>query len=158
MQGTKVSDDITVTGQVSASQLKEAHEQRFRSVLNLRAPEEEGFLADEQEQAETAGLNYVNIPVRKTEISDDLTTRVLSEIERLPKPALIHCATGMRAGAMAFMHMATRGGLSAKQAMEKAQAMGFDCNSEPQLKQFFEHYVDSHSSAKPRNEEGKECR
>ena len=158
MQGTKVSDEITVTGQVSASQLREAYEQWFRSVLNLRAPEEEGILADEQEQAETAGLTYVNIPVRKTEISDDLTTRVLAEIDSLPKPALIHCATGMRAGAMAFMHMATRGGLSAEQAMEQAQAMGFDCNSEPQLKQFFEHYVDAHSSAKPRNEEGKECR
>lgn len=147
MQGTRVSDEITVTGQVSASQLKEAREEGFRSVLNLRAPEEEGVLTDEQEQAETAGLTYVNIPVRKTELSDDLTTRVLSEIDRLPKPALIHCATGMRAGAIAFMHMATRGGLSAEQAMEKAQAMGFDCNSEPQLKQFCAHYVEAHSSA-----------
>ena len=158
MQGAKVSDEITVTGQLSAPQLKEAHEEGFHSMLNLRAPEEEGFPADEKEQAEAAGLTYVNIPVRKTEISDDLTTRVLSAIDRLPKPALIHCATGMRAGAMAFMHMATRGGLSAEQAMEKAQAMGFDCNSEPQRKQFFEHYVDAHSSTNPRNEEGKECR
>ena len=46
---------------------------------------------------------------------------------------------------MAFMHMATRHGLSAEDAMAKAQALGFDCNSEPQLKAFFEQYVDAHN-------------
>ena len=53
----------------------------------------------------------------------------------------------MRAGAMACMHMATREGMTADEGMTKAQAIGFDCNSEPQLKQFFEHYVDSHTRA-----------
>lgn len=144
MQGTKLSDAITVTGQVTEEQLKQAAQEGFHSVLNLRAPDEEGVLPGEKEKAEEAGLSYVNIPVRKETISNDLTAWVLSEIDRLPKPALIHCASGMRAGAMGFMHMATRQGLSAKQAMEQAQALGFDCSSEPQLKQFFERYVDSH--------------
>jgi uncharacterized protein (TIGR01244 family) len=144
MEGTKVSDDMTVTGQVTEEQLRQASGEGFRSVLNLRAPEEEGVLANEKEVAEKAGLSYINIPVRKEEISDELTTQVLSEIDRLPKPALIHCSKGMRAGAMAFMHMATRGGLSAEEAMAKAQEKGFDCNSEPELKQFFEHYVTAH--------------
>lgn len=51
----------------------------------------------------------------------------------------------MRAGAMAFMHTATREGLSAEEAMSRAQQCGFDCNSEPQLKQFLQHYVETHS-------------
>ena len=127
-------------------QLNKAAQDGFRSVLNLRAPNEEGVLPEEKEIAEDAGLSYRNIPVRKEEISDALTIRVLAEIDTLPKPALIHCASGMRAGAMAFMHLATRQGLSAEEAMGKAQSLGFDCSSEPQLKQFFEHYVDSHHS------------
>jgi len=140
----KVNDEITVTGQVTAEQLKEAAGEGFKSVLNLRASDEEGFLLDEKEQAEAAGLRYVNIPVKKDAINDELTTRVLAEIDNLPKPALIHCASGMRAGAMTMMNLATRSGMNAKDAMDKAQAMGFDCNSEPQLKQYFEQYVDSH--------------
>ena len=145
MQGTKLSEEITVTGQVTREQLNVAAQDGFRSVLNLRAPNEDGVFAEEKESAEGAGLSYLNIPVRKDEISDALTTRVLSEIDALPKPALIHCASGMRAGAMAFMHMATRQGLSAEEAMGKAQSLGFDCSSEPALKQFFVHYIDAHS-------------
>ena len=146
MQGTRLNDAITVTGQLTEEQLKQAVQEGFRSVLNLCAPEEESVLPGEKEKAEGVGLVYVNIPVRKAAISDDLTTRVLSEIDRLPKPVLLHCASGMRASAMGFMHGATRQGLSAEKAMEQAHALGFDCSSEPQIKQFFEHYVDSHQS------------
>ena len=145
MEGKKVNDELTVTGQVTPEDLRQAAQQGFKSVLNLRASDEKDFLADEAEQARAAGLEYANIAVRKEEISPELTTRVLETIDALPKPALIHCASGMRAGAMAFMHAATRNGLSAAEAMEQAQQSGFDCSSEPQLKQFFEQYVDSHT-------------
>ena len=144
MLGMKISEELTVTGQVTPEQLQEAAQEGFKSVLNLRAPDEEGFLGNEGELAESAGLHYENIPVKKEAINDELTTRVLSQIDSLPKPALIHCASGMRAGAMTMMNVATRSGMNAKEAMDKAQSMGFDCNSEPQLKQYFEHYVDSH--------------
>jgi len=145
MEGMKVNKQITVAGQITPEQLDEAARQGFKSVLNLRAADEEGFMADERHRAEAAGLRYENIPVKKEEISDELTTRVLKEIDELPKPVLVHCASGMRAGAMAFMHMATREGMSAEKAMSRAQESGFDCNSEPQLKQFFQHYVETHS-------------
>ncbi len=145
MEGMKVNEQITVAGQITPEQLDEAARQGFKSVLNLRAADEEGFMADERHRAEAAGLRYENIPVKKEEISDELTTSVLKEIDELPKPVLVHCASGMRAGAMAFMHMATREGMSAEKAMSRAQESGFDCNSEPQLKQFFQHYVETHS-------------
>jgi len=145
MEGMKVNEQITVAGQITPKQLDEAARQGFKSVLNLRAADEEGFMADERHRAEAAGLRYKNNPVKKEEISDELTTRVLKEIDELPKPVLVHCASGMRAGAMAFMHMATREGMSAEKAMSRAQESGFDCNFEPQLKQFFRHYVETHS-------------
>ena len=75
-------------------------------------------MPEEQERAEAAGLRYVNIPVKKEAINDELTTRVLAEIDNLPKPALIHCASGMRAGAMTMMNVATRSGMNAKDAIE----------------------------------------
>ena len=145
MQGSKLSEDVTVAGQVTGEDVRQVAREGFRSVLNLRAPEEEGVLSDEQEQSESAGLTYVNIPVRKQEINDAAATRILAAIDDLPKPALVHCGTGMRAGAMAFMHRATRQGLSAEEAMTRAHRLGFDCSSEPELKLFFEHYIDAHS-------------
>ena len=47
----------------------------------------------------------------------------------------------MRSGAMAFMNIATRQGMSAEEALEKGKKMGFDCDAYPAKKKFFKHYV-----------------
>jgi uncharacterized protein (TIGR01244 family) len=141
----KINNELTVAGQVTSEQLQQAVNEGYKSVLNLRSPSEEGFISDERQQAEALGLHYVNIPVKPNEISDELTTEVLKQIDDLPKPALIHCASAMRAGVMAFMNVATRQGMTPEQVFEKAAEAGFDCNANPQMKQFLEHYVSTHS-------------
>jgi uncharacterized protein (TIGR01244 family) len=143
----KINDELTVAGQVTPEQLQQAAQEGFKSVLNLRSPDENGFLNDEQQLAEAAGLEYVNIPVKVNEINDELTTEVLGQIDELPKPTLIHCGVSMRAGAMALMNVATRQGMTPEQAFEKAHEIGFDCSAYPQMKEFFEQYVSKHSKA-----------
>lgn len=144
MEVKKINEQLTVAGQVTPEQLQQAAAEGYKSVLNLRSPDEQGFLQDEQQQAEAAGLQYVNIPVKPNEMTDELTTQVLEQIDNLPKPALIHCASSMRAGAMAFMNIATRQGMTPEQVFEKAGEVGFDCNANPQIKQFLENYVSTH--------------
>jgi uncharacterized protein (TIGR01244 family) len=143
----KINDELTVAGQVTPEQLQQAASQGYKSVLNLRSPDEQGFMSDEQQQAQVLGLHYINIPVKPNEISDELTTEVLQQIDQLPKPALIHCGSAMRAGLMAFINVATRQGMTPEQVFEKAAAAGFDCNTNPQMKQFLEHYISTHSQA-----------
>lgn len=141
----KVNDELTVSGQVTHTQLEQAANEGFKSVLNLRSPGEEGFVNDEQQQAEALGLHYVNIPVKVADLSEELTTEILKQIDELPKPALIHCGVSMRAGAMALMNVATRQGMTPEQAFEKAGQIGFDCSAYPQMKEFFKNYVTKHS-------------
>lgn len=142
----KINDELTVaTGQVTPEQLQQAATEGFKSVMNLRSPDEEGFTSDEQQQAQAVGLRYVNIPVKAETISDELTDQVLQQIEQLPKPALIHCKSGIRSGAMALMNVATNQGMTIEQALEKAKQVGFDYDANPQIKQFFEHYISKHS-------------
>ncbi len=144
----QINDELTVaTGQVTSEQLQQAATEGFKSVMNLRSPDEEGFLRDEQQSAEAVGLKYLNIPVKVDMISDELTDRVLQQIDELPKPALIHCKSGMRSGAMALMNVATRQGMTADEALEKGKQIGFDCDAYSQMKEFFKHYVGKHSSA-----------
>lgn len=144
----KINDQLAVAmGQVTPEELQQAAQAGFKSVLNLRSPEEDGFVSEEQQQAENAGLKYVNVPVKPDGMSDELADRVLQEIDQLPKPALIHCKSGMRSGAMTLMYVATQQGMTADEAMQKGKQMGFDCDSSPQMKQFFEHYVSEHAKA-----------
>ncbi|MDX2242927.1 MAG: protein tyrosine phosphatase family protein [Leptolyngbyaceae cyanobacterium bins.302] len=141
----QVNDQITVAGQVTLDQLQQAAAAGFKSVLNLRSPNEEGFWQEEQHVAESLGLNYINMPVQVATLNEELTTKVLQQIDTLPKPALIHCAVSMRAGAMALMNVATRQGMTAQQAFELAGQIGFDCTAYPQMKEFFQHYVEQYS-------------
>lgn len=146
MEVKKINEQLAVAGQVTKEQLQQAAQEGFKSVLNLRSPDEEGFLTEEQQQAEEVGLHYVNVPVQVSSISDESTTEVLEQIDKLPKPALIHCGSAMRAGAMALMNVATRNGLTPEQAFAKAHEIGFDCSAYPQMKEFFAQYVATHSN------------
>lgn len=144
----RINDQLAVAmGQVTPEQLQQASQEGFKSVLNLRSPNEEGFLSDEQQQTEAVGLKYVNVPVQPDGMSDALADQVLKEIDQLPKPALIHCKSGMRSGAMALMYVATQQGFTADEAMALGKQNGFDCDSNSQMKQFFEHYVSKHAKA-----------
>ena len=142
----EVNQELAIAGQLTPFDLQEVASSGFKSVLNLRHPAEEGFLLDEQQQAEASGLRYVNLPVTPETMGDELTTSVLQEIDELPKPLLVHCASGMRAGAMTLMQFATRNGMTADEAFEVAGRIGFDCNAYPQMKQFFAHYVNTYSN------------
>ncbi len=145
----KINKNLAIaTVQLSAQQLQQAAQEGYKSVLNLQSPQEEGFLEDEAERAKTAGLDYINIPVKPDSINKELADRVLQQIDLLPKPLLAHCKSGLRSAAFSLMYIATQEGLSAEEAMEKGKQMGFDCTQSPDMKEFFCQYVSQHQSTK----------
>ncbi|MBD2384478.1 beta-lactamase hydrolase domain-containing protein [Cylindrospermum sp. FACHB-282] len=131
----KVSDDLSVAGQISSEQLPELASAGFKSVLNLRSLGEKDFLNDEQQQAEVAGLKYANVPLNPQEPNQQLTAAAIQEIENLPKPILIHCAGGARAGGIALIADVLQAGLTYEEVVQKANALGINLE-QPHLKQF----------------------
>ncbi|MBD2691179.1 beta-lactamase hydrolase domain-containing protein [Anabaena catenula] len=131
----KVSDDLSVAGQISSGQLQELASAGYKSVLNLRSPDEKDFLHDEQQQAEAAGLEYANVPLNPKEPNQQLIAEAILEIDNLPKPILIHCAAGGRAGGIALIANAIEEGLSYEEITQKATEIGINLE-QPHLKQF----------------------
>lgn len=136
-----VNESFTIAGQVTPEQLAQASQEGFQSVLNIRSAQEPGFLEDERQHAEALGLEYAHAPLQVDEVTIDQLSHILEELDQLPKPTLIHCAGGMRASAIALLSIAQQEGLTAAQAIEKAQALGYDYHLNPKLKQFFESYI-----------------
>lgn len=60
-------------------------------MLNLRSPDEEGFLDSEQQQTEAEWLYYINLPVNVEAINPEIAAQVLKQLDELSKPALVHC-------------------------------------------------------------------
>jgi uncharacterized protein (TIGR01244 family) len=122
----KVSDVYAIAGQLPPEALQQLSQQGYRSVLNLRVPNETGWLANEQTIVESAGLGYAHIPLQPTHLSAESQAAVLSELELLPKPVLIHCGVGARAGAIALIALATQQQLSRNAVLAKAQELGIN--------------------------------
>lgn len=120
----KINDELAIAGQVRLEQLPEIAQAGFKSVLNLRSPDEAGFLNNEQQQAEVLGLSYINIPVEPEGINDESVTQLFNQINKLPKPVLVHCDSAMRAAAIVLLHIAVRQGATLKQAFNQAEKLG----------------------------------
>lgn len=120
----KINDDLAIAGQLTSEQLQQIVQDGFKSVLNLRSPDEAGFLNNEQQQVEALGLYYINVPVKVEAINDQVADQVLKQIDELAKPILIHCNNAMRSAALALMHIATHQGVSLSQAFKQAEQLG----------------------------------
>jgi|SRR3712207_6564541 len=120
----KINDDLAIAGQLTPEQLQQLAQDGFKSVLNLRSPDEEGFLNNEQQQVEALGLCYINVSVKVEAINDEVAAQVLNQIDELVKPTLIHCNNAMRAAAFVLMYIATRQGVVLSQAFNQAEQLG----------------------------------
>jgi uncharacterized protein (TIGR01244 family) len=124
-----VNNELAVgTGQPTRDDLRMLAAEGFRSVVDLRREGERNQPLtpgqQERQAAASAGMAYVHLPVPTDRLSDDLLARFHEEVSRLPKPVLVHCASGKRSGTLAFMHDAIARGLSGREMMERAEEAG----------------------------------
>ncbi len=142
-----INDQLAVAdNQPDAAELQQAADVGFQSVLNLRSHNEPGFLDNEAQQAEAAGLTYVNIPVKPDAISDEQVDQLIQQIDELPKPALIHCKSGLRSGLIALLYTAIRQQMEVDQALNLAKQKGFDFSDYPKMQQIFEQQIAAHAA------------
>ena len=142
----KLNEQITVGGQPTEEQLAELKQAGFKTVINLRTEGEENQpLSPEAEagKVQAQGMEYRHLPVSPQAMGPELVDRFRHELEQLPAPVFVHCASGMRAGAFSMMHLATQAGWSGDDTLRKAEQMGFECK-QPELKEFVKGYIDSH--------------
>jgi uncharacterized protein (TIGR01244 family) len=119
----KITNELAIAGQISPEQLLQLAQEGYQSVLNLRSPNESGFLSNEQQQAENVGLYYLNLPIESVITNDETVIELFKQINQLLKPTLVHCDTGMRASAIVLMYIAVRQGASLKQAFQQVDQL-----------------------------------
>jgi protein tyrosine phosphatase (PTP) superfamily phosphohydrolase (DUF442 family) len=120
----KINDELAIAGQISIEELQEIAEEGYKSVLNLRSPDEKNLLDCEREKTECLGLCYVNLPTKSEEINYQFALRLFAKISELPKPTVIHCDNCMRSAAIVLMYIATRQGIAFDKAFLQATSLG----------------------------------
>lgn len=119
----QITDELAIAGQPTLEELSQLGEAGYRSVVNLRSPNEVGFLDNEQRKIEYLGLRYINISTPQKLTLDDLLS-VIQRLNELPKPILVHCDSGIRASIAVLMQLAINRGVSAEKAFQRVAELG----------------------------------
>lgn len=126
--------------------LRKAASAGMMSLVNFRAAGEKGGLSLEEERrvADSAGLNYLSVPVTSEGLSDETVDDFRRSLDDLPQPVFLHCGSGKRAGAMTVMALAADKGWDGQSALEEASKRGLDL-SEETIGEFVRDYADRKS-------------
>ena len=97
MEPTKLSETLSVAGQVTAEEVEQLAEAGFKSIIcNRPDDEEQPDFADIAAAAQAQGMEVRHIPVdamHPVEMQKDEFARALAE---MPAPVLAYCRTGNR--------------------------------------------------------------
>jgi protein tyrosine phosphatase (PTP) superfamily phosphohydrolase (DUF442 family) len=115
---------VATAGQPSAASWPQLAKAGYRTVVDLRAPEEpRGH--DEPAAVRAAGLDYVAIPVSQPTLGDsefDSFRQIVRAPER--RPIFVHCATSNRVGALLLPYFALDESMPLADATRLAQMAG----------------------------------
>jgi protein tyrosine phosphatase (PTP) superfamily phosphohydrolase (DUF442 family) len=115
---------ILSSGQPTKEQLKTLSEEGIKHIVNLRPVSEQKW--NEAREVRSLGMNYISIPISGP---DDLTEKNARKLDAAliligKDPALMHCASGNRVGALAAMREAIINKQPTRQAINTGKRWG----------------------------------
>ena len=117
-------EGIRSGGRISAADIPALQAAGVRHVIDL-TPDDETPGFDEASVVRAAGMRYDNLPIRGPA---DLTPENVAAFDRLlagiERPALVHCASGNRVGALAALRAAWLDGVDDEAAVAEGRRCG----------------------------------
>lgn len=127
MELKKINDHVSVSAQISPEDVAELKALGFTRIVNNRPDGE----APDQPQgaeiaaaAESAGLDYVEIPMGREGVSPDMIEHTRKALEESAGPVLCFCRSGTRSTTLWALSQA--GKMSAKDIISAAAQAGYD--------------------------------
>lgn len=113
---------VVTGGQRTPNQLRAAKDAGYRTVINLRTPKEKGT---RREDVEALGMTYVALPIASAADITEQNARVFAKaLADAKRPALVHCASGNRVGALFALKALYVDGKSPGEALAIGKAAG----------------------------------
>ena len=139
----KLETTVACGGATTPEAVPEIKKMGFKSIINLRLPNEAGAnIEAEAAAAKTAGINFYSIPFSGQAPDPAVADKFLDTVTApANQPAYIHCAAGNRAGAMWMIKRLAVDHWDADRAYTEAAALGL---TSPALKQFAIDYSKTH--------------
>jgi uncharacterized protein (TIGR01244 family) len=106
----KPVDGITSAGQPNAQALEVFADSGYAVVVDMRGPNEDRGMDDFAGAVEATGMQYIAFPiVGKDAISFETAAELDALLEEIDGPALLHCGSGNRVGAVLALRESLKG-------------------------------------------------
>ena len=138
----QINSEFCTGAQPRLEHLEKLKQDGVKAIINLR-PANEHRAAEEEAKAKELGLRYYNIPVVFGDPKEEQATeflRITDDLEN--RPAFIHCAAGIRVGALWMIRRVLRDGWSIEKAEQEAEKIGL--RESPHLNEFARKYIEKH--------------
>ena len=114
---------ILVGGQPTPGQLERARELGYKTVINLRRPEEKDNT--DPELVRYLEMTYVSLPISgPADMTQEKAHALADALEATESPVLVHCASGNRVGGLFAMKAFYVDGMSPEEALAVGKAAG----------------------------------
>jgi uncharacterized protein (TIGR01244 family) len=138
----RVDSDFCTGAQPRLEHLERLKADGVKAIINLRPPNEHRA-AEEEARTKELGLRYYNIPFVFGDPKEEQATEFLKITDDLEnRPAFIHCAAGIRVGALWMIRRVLRDGWTVEKAEQEAEKIGL--RESPHLKEFARKYIEKH--------------
>jgi len=147
MKTRAITNHISIGGQPDENDIQTLQEKGFRTIVNLRTEDDEGFRAEEEHEVENKGLNYAAIPVSPVLLDDRAVQRFSSALSSDDAPpSYVHCGSGGRAGLLTLLHLAVENGWTLQQTLETGKELDIAPSETSPYRAFFDDYIRRHSA------------
>ncbi len=117
--------NIVTGGQVDDAALQAAKEKGVKMVINLRPDDEPEVDPEEKRKVEALGMTYILIPVAGLPgVTVENAKALAAALTDTSMPALVHCKSGNRVGALFALKAFHVDGKSAEEALEIGRKAG----------------------------------
>jgi sulfide:quinone oxidoreductase len=127
----KLTEDLTVAGQIDPAEIPALAAQGIRAIICNRpdgeAPGQPPFSTVERAAAE-AGIKAIHLPVVSNTISQEDAISFGEALEELPKPVLAYCRSGTRSAVLWSLSEAS-GGRPVQEILSMAAHAGYDLSA-----------------------------
>lgn len=138
----RVNNEFCTGAQPRLEHLEMLKADGVKAIINLRPPSEHRA-AEEEAKAKELGLRYFNIPFVFGGPKEEQATEFLKITDDLEnRPAFIHCAAGIRVGALWMIRRVLRDGWTVEKAEQEAEKIGL--RESPHLNEFARKYIEKH--------------
>jgi uncharacterized protein (TIGR01244 family) len=112
-----------VGGQPTPGQFARAHSLGYKTVINLRQPDEKDN--SDPELVQGLGMTYVSIPINgSTDMTEEQARALADALEVAEGPVIVHCASGNRVGGLFAMKAFYVDGMSPEEALVIGEEAG----------------------------------